>query len=167
MTDMPEKPEKWPGASSEYLLQAVLAVLTEETSEIRLQNKKRESVPLSIVRTYIDPTNYDDHMPAVFVRFTGWTQERLDDGAEQRIGNVEITLGVFLEEYSADEWASSLMDRIGHRLLSNRIVDGKYRLVLPLTWTVNDNEDQPYPYWFATMPAAWYMPAIGEETPEL
>ncbi|MHB0998211.1 MAG: hypothetical protein ACYC27_03115 [Armatimonadota bacterium] len=159
---LPENPASYPGASSEYLLQAVIERIGDELEEVVLPNKKGELVTVNVIRSYFDPKAYEDYeLPAVLVRYTGTTQQK-GDSDEERVASVEIVLGVYLAEYGDDQYAVSLMERIEQNLLARRILDRKYKLVLPLSWTVADVSEQPWPYWFASMSASFYMPAVSD-----
>lgn len=152
----------YPGASASDLLNCVRAMIAAALSDVWLPNKAGELVQVQAIRTYFDPENYENYdLPAVLIRFTGSSQIRGDAG-EERVGTLEIVLGVFLEEYGDDEFAVSIMERIEQLLLGQRVVQGRYRLQLPLSWAVPERTAQPWPYWWATMTANYYLPAIAE-----
>jgi hypothetical protein len=142
--------------------------------EVRLPNKSGDLVQVQVVRSFTDPRQLpvstegvDDAFPAVFVRFVGANQQKGDDGSEQRIGTLEIALRVFLAEHGDDEYTVSVMERIAFKLLTQRIIDGRYRAQLPLGWTVPDAESQSWPLWWATMTASYAMPTISEVANEI
>lgn len=158
----PDKPFSFPGSSHAYLNQAIASRIEIALTEVRLPDKTGELVPIKIISAYFDPDNYEDiPLPAVLHRTTAGVQQKGDDG-EERIGTVEIALGIRLKEYGDDEYAVSIMERIEHVLLKQRILDRKYRLQLPLSWTILDKLEQPWPYWWATMTATYLLPTIAE-----
>jgi hypothetical protein len=156
---MPNSPASYPGASTEYLSQGIVSLLTDALAEIVLNDGK----PISVTRAYLDPADYDDTLPAVIVRALGATQE-LGDGGETRAASIEIAFGLDARKYGDDEFAISVMDRISQKLLENRLIEGRYRLILPLSWTSAGIDQQPYPYWFAVMQATYALPVISDIT---
>jgi len=155
----PSKPYKYPGSATEHLVPAVMERIESVLAEVRLPNKAGELVPVRVLRSYFNPAQEEEYeLPAVLVRTTGGAQ----DSGEERTASVEITLGVYLQEYADDEYATSVMERIHQHLLSQRILSGRYKLQLPLAWTVADVSQQPWPYWWAQMTATYYMPAIAD-----
>lgn len=148
-----------PGASYEHLANAVILRIRSVTTEVRLPNKEGEIVPLKVIRSYFDPKSYDQYdLPAILVRVTAGGQNE----SEERAASVEINFGAYLKDYGDDEYLVSIIERIEQSLLSQRILDHRYRLQMPLNWTVLDSTEQPWPYWWASMTASYYMPAIAE-----
>ncbi|MEN6372215.1 MAG: hypothetical protein ABFD64_09415 [Armatimonadota bacterium] len=148
-----------PGASYEHLAKAIIARIKSVTTEVLLPNKEGEIVALKVIRSYFDPKSYEKYdLPAILVRVTAGSQNE----SEERTASVEIILGAFLKDYGDDEFLISIIERIEQDLLSQRILDHKYRLQMPLNWSVLDSTEQPWPYWFATMTASYYLPSIAE-----
>lgn len=161
---LPSKPIKYPGSAVESLVLAVMDRIESTLTEVRLPNKtgNGDLAAIPVRRSYFDPTKYEENdLPAVLVRAIGSTQEPGNNG-EERTASVEIVLGTYMTESGDDEYAVSVMERIHQDLLAGRILDGRYRLQLPLGWTVADLSQQPWPYWWAQMTATYFIPAIAE-----
>ena len=148
------------GSATEYLVASLIERLEETLCEVRVADDDAYS-QLEITRSHYDPEKYDDVAPGLFVRPTSGSQEEVD-GEEQRVVTVEISLVVNVRVYGDDEFSTSLMDRIMIDLLANRIVDNKYRLLLPLGWVSPGLSEQPYPHWWSVMTARFAIPAISD-----
>lgn len=151
-----------PGSSYGFLAQALISFIDEKLAEVRLPNKKGELEPIKVIDAYFDPEKYEDYdLPAVLIRTTAGGQS---DGehSEERSASVEIVLGTYLKDHGDHKFAVAVIDRIEQALLKQRIIDHKYRLKLPLNWAVPESTEQPWPYWWATMTANYYLPSIAE-----
>ena len=58
----------------------------------------------------------------------------------------------------------SIMERVRQRLLENRLLKRRYRLVLPTKWETI--EEQPYPYWFGYATLNYQIGQPSERVPD-
>lgn len=70
--------------------------------------------------------------------------------------DVRMEVGAWSEEYSGYEYAMNIMSRIRNALmdLPDGTLAGKFRITLPITWEMDD--EQPYPGWLITMTTTWW-----------
>lgn len=110
----------------------------------------------------------DQNQDYPFIVLRPATGEDGDDGSEITI---KIICGIQTKEDAAPIEAGvndiqNMLDRCRRILLKNRILDKKYRLNLPLTWSNGDDTDkdhnQPHPYYVGVITTRWQMPAVVE-----
>lgn len=106
-----------------------------------------------VVAGWLPPkTNDDDDpdFPYVIARLVAGT-----DTEEQGTVRVRLLVGTHSED--ADGWRDALnvVERIRQALMTQRTIDDRYRLQMPLEWEMPD--DQPYPQFVAQMTTIWTM----------
>lgn len=113
----------------------------------------------SIINGYLPPKRAGgagSEFPFVIVRpGSGRTGE---DGYTRL--SVKFVIGCFSEDYDGYEYALQVLARIRAGLMENRTLADRFRLELPFTWELYD--DQPYPQWELQVMTEWTLPTPQE-----
>lgn len=125
------------------LVEAVAKEIETAASTYKLKAEGQEDKKVSVYRQHFNNEDFesDSYYPLVIVCWEG--SEDKVDGSEATIG---LTIGVYGEDKNAWMDLASIMERIRQRLLIFRVLDHRFRLILPTKFETIEN--QPYPYWF-------------------
>ena len=88
----------------------------------------------------------DTYYPLIIVSL-----QKIDDAAEGddagvSTATVGLTFGVYGEDREAWRDLLNIMEHVRQRIMEQRIINERHRLVLPAKWETI--EAQPYPFWF-------------------
>lgn len=119
--------------------------------------------PPQVVEGWLPPKGSSlsepDDFPYVIVRLCEG-----EDTEESGTVKVKIIVGTHSEEIRGWEDAGNIIMRIRNALLAARTLYNRYRLELPLTYQLF--EDQPYPEWIGLITTIWTVPLPVEQVTE-
>lgn len=125
--------------------------LTEEikmaVKDYRMKAEGQKDKPVSVYAQHIPDEDFenDSYYPLVVVSLQKVDDAEPDNGTGST-ATVGITFGVFGEDKLAWMDLLSIMERVRQRLLVFRLLDRRFRIMLPTKWETI--ESQPYPFWF-------------------
>lgn len=104
------------------------------------------------------------NFPCVVVKIDEGT-DREDGGADACLVRVRLLIGVFDDGADCQGYrdALNIAGTVRLDLQTNRYLDMKYRLEMPLRWYVFD--EQPWPVFFACIETEWAAPRPMEQVP--
>ncbi len=106
--------------------------------------------------------------PFILIR-GGVGQDELVEGLEKTTINISIVCGIWVpREDSVDQPESgitecqNLVDRCRTILKLNDVVGLKFKLLLPLSWHVQEQTERTLPYYLGAMETIWDAPSISK-----
>lgn len=143
------------------LVQAVAGEIETAVKDYQLKAEGQEDKVVSVYQQHIPDEEFkdDSYYPLVIVAWQGSKDE--DDGSTATIG---LTFGAYGEDKPAWLDLMSIMERVRQRLLENRLLNRRFRLVLPTKWETI--EAQPYPYWFGYATLTYQIGQPSERMPD-
>ena len=150
------------------LCRALRKFVAEATKGVQMPDEKGVMRPLTVVDGYLDRSG-EDPSPFVLIRPKSVSAEE-----EMTTGKVELIvvcrnegkdhLGDITRPMSGYEDCLTIVHRIRRALMTlpNRVLDRRYVLSLPVSWTVHDADR--FPYWQVDMTTSWewHSPVITE-----
>lgn len=137
----------------------------EEFEGLRLKNLKNELVPINIFPQHLPAKNKEntDPYPCIIVRLADGD---IADIYEPGIATIQFIIGVIDRESTFQGYrdAITVSNRIIENLQRNPIIDGKYQLLMPITWAYYDEDTEPY--FFAGVETNWEVPTFIREDVE-
>lgn len=108
----------------------------------------------------------ESNFPCVLIKIDEGT-ERDSRGPEATRIKMRLLVGVYDDSCDCQGYrdAVNLVDAIRLDLMTNRYLDMKYRLEMPLNWYVFD--EQPWPIFFACMESIWETGRVTEQLPKM
>lgn len=134
------------------LIDELMAFVAEAVKDFRLPVKNGEPRAPKVINGYLPPKRVgsDDDYPFVVVRFENSTADMEETQAE-----VSLIVGCYTEEFDGHTHCINVMSRIRLALaqMPNNTLARKFILQYPIR--VENNPEQPYPYWQTDMTTTW------------
>lgn len=136
--------------------------MEDEFKDLRLKNLANKLVPLNIFPQHLpakDKENTDPY-PCIIVRLADGDQADIN---ESGIATIQFIVGVIDRENTFQGYrdAITVANRIIENLQRNPVIDGKYQLIMPITWAYYDEDTEPY--FFAGVETNWEVPSFIRE----
>jgi hypothetical protein len=111
-------------------------------------------------------SDLESNFPCVLVKVDEGT-ERDSQGADATRVKVRLLVGVYDDSADCQGYrdAMNIIEAVRLNLMTDRYLEMKYRLEMPLNWHIFD--EQPWPVFFAGMETTWEMGRIAERIPNV
>ncbi|MBQ7263480.1 MAG: hypothetical protein IJR14_07140 [Synergistaceae bacterium] len=165
--------------TADRLVDAIIARLTWTLGDIRLPRKDGTEGKLKFFPQYMPqprgltvtpkgtgpilppaspsdaPVDVESCFPCVVARFDEGRDEEEGHGAT--LADVTLVVGTFDDAPDLQGWRDvmDIIHAVRHELLAlpGRVLDGRYRLEMPLKWGLAD--EQPWPLWIGQIETKW------------
>ena len=124
--------------------------IEDAVKDYRLLAENQEDRGITVYAQHIRDEIFDDregrYYPLIIVSLQEERDNIGESGREASMATVGLTFGIFAED--KDGWMDllNIMETVRQRILTNRTVANRHRLVEAVEWKAI--EAQPYPFWF-------------------
>jgi hypothetical protein len=131
----------------ERLVNCLKNEITIAVKDYRMKAEGQEDKPVTVYAQHIPNEEFEDdsYYPLVIPSLQKVEDAEPVEGTGST-ATVGITFGVYGEDKLAWMDLLSIMERVRQRLLIFRVLDRRFRLILPVKFETIEN--QPYPFWF-------------------
>lgn len=147
------------------LTRALLSHVRKVTQEYRYETPSGGAKAPVVIDGFMPPKRDDNGSDFPFVLIRPSEGKSDDEGST---ATVQIIIGAFSQDYNGYTWAMNIAQHIRHSLLSlpDRMLEKRFRLALPLSWQLDD--EQPWPTWLITLTTTWnyFTPETVLSNPE-
>jgi hypothetical protein len=104
--------------------------------------------------TVYGPEDVEENFPCIVVKFDDGTDKEENAPDATRV-NMRLLVGAYDESPDCQGYrdAMNIIETIRQELLTNRMLERKYKLEMPLKWYLF--EDQPWPVFFGQLETVW------------
>lgn len=131
----------------ERLINCLKEEIETAVKDYRMKAEGQQDKPVTVYAQHIPDADFEDdsYYPLVIVSLQKVEDAEPAEGTGST-ATAGITFGIYGEDKLAWMDLLSIMERVRQRLLIFRILDRRFRLILPAKFETIEN--QPYPFWF-------------------
>lgn len=144
------------------LMKSLKRFLEQVIQHYSLETNVKTIKEPQVIEMFLPPKKYNEipDYPFIIIRIIDGEDTETDATVK-----VKLLFGTYSEDRDGYADVLNMMERVRQELLKQRILDKKYRMELPYTWKVF--EEQPYPEWIGEATTTWVVSRVQEEVPWL
>lgn len=145
-----------------FLQDTLVSEFKEVLSIYKLKNTLGEMVSLNVYPQFLPAKKEDDdvdHFPYVIISLQDGEDPSEMDSATCKI---IFVIGCYddADNYQGFKDVLNVIDKINEHLMKKRVFENQYRVVHPISWSIN--EEDTYPFYFGGLETNWEIAKITQ-----